>query len=316
MSVLQYNYINKNQFSRPGYKLLRVSKIVMHYTANPGASADNHRRYFRDLKERYASAHIFIDDNEAICIIPLNEVAYHANERSCKLTALQASTSYYRGGNANLTSIGIEMCLDKNGNITAATFNRSVDVAAELCKTYDLTASDIIRHYDVTGKNCPAPWVAKPSELTRFRNAVNAKLKGASQNKNRHDGKVVDSAPLLPKMDFKSSPFRMYKAGTEILVYEHNQYWYKTYINDKLYYMYKSFCDVVAKKDAKGRIKVRIKSAKDLRIPVWNNTKLNSGKIKWYAPNTKLAWYNNGKGYLELWYEKDGWYYTANYFLK
>lgn len=316
MSVLQYNYINKNQFSRPGYKLLRVSKIVMHYTANPGASADNHRRYFRDLKNRYASAHIFIDDKEAICIIPLNEVAYHANERSCKLTALQASTSYYRGGNANLTSIGIEMCLDKNGNITAATFNRSVDVAAELCKTYDLTASDIIRHYDVTGKNCPAPWVAKPSELTRFRNAVNAKLKGASQNKNRHDGKIVDSAPLLPKMDFKSNPARMYKSGTEFLVYEHNQYWYKTYINDKLYYMYKSFCDVVAKKDAKGRIKVRIKSAKDLRIPVWNNTKLSSGKIKWYAPNTKLAWYDNKKGYLELWYEKDGWHYTANYFLK
>lgn len=295
MSVLQYNYINKNQFSRPGYKLLRVSKIVMHYTANPGASADNHRRYFRDLKNRYASAHIFIDDKEAICIIPLNEVAYHANERSCKLTALQASTSYYRGGNANLTSIGIEMCLDKNGNITAATFNRSVDVAAELCKTYDLTASDIIRHYDVTGKNCPAPWVAKPSELTRFRNAVNAKLKGASQNKNRHDGKIVDSAPLLPKMDFKSNPARMYKSGTEFLVYEHNQYWYKTYIDDKLYYMYKSFCDVVAKKDAKGRIKVRIKSAKDLRIPVWDNTKLNSGKIKWYKPGTKLSWYDNKK---------------------
>ncbi|EDB7672549.1 N-acetylmuramoyl-L-alanine amidase family protein, partial [Listeria monocytogenes] len=133
---------------------------------------------------------------------------------------------------------------------------------------------------------------------------------------NRHDGKIVDSAPLLPKMDFKSNPARMYKSGTEFLVYEHNQYWYKTYINDKLYYMYKSFCDVVAKKDAKGRIKVRIKSAKDLRIPVWNNTKLNSGKIKWYAPNTKLAWYNNGKGYLELWYPSDGWYYTANYFLK
>ncbi|UNB91788.1 N-acetylmuramoyl-L-alanine amidase [Listeria innocua] len=316
MSVLQYNYINKNQFSRPGYKLLRVSKIVMHYTANPGASADNHRRYFRDLKNRYASAHIFIDDKEAICIIPLNEVAYHANERSCKLTALQASTSYYRGGNANLTSIGIEMCLDKNGNITAATFNRSVDVAAELCKTYDLTASDIIRHYDVTGKNCPAPWVAKPSELTRFRNAVNAKLKGASQNKNRHDGKIVDSAPLLPKMDFKSNPARMYKSGTEFLVYEHNQYWYKTYIDDKLYYMYKSFCDVVAKKDAKGRIKVRIKSAKDLRIPVWDNTKLNSGKIKWYKPGTKLSWYDNKKGFLELWYPNDGWYYTANYFLK
>ncbi|HAA4064706.1 TPA_asm: N-acetylmuramoyl-L-alanine amidase family protein [Listeria monocytogenes] len=137
-----------------------------------------------------------------------------------------------------------------------------------------------------------------------------------NKNPNRHEGKVVDSAPLLPKMDFKSNPVRMYKAGTKFLVYEHNKYWYKTYINNKLYYMYKSFCVVAGKKDSKGRIPVRIKSAKDLRIPVWDNTKLNSGKIKWYKPGTKLAWYDNKKGYLELWYDKDGWYYTANYFLK
>ncbi|MBC1744519.1 peptidoglycan recognition protein family protein [Listeria seeligeri] len=137
-----------------------------------------------------------------------------------------------------------------------------------------------------------------------------------NKNPNRHEGKVVDSAPLLPKMDFKTNPVRMYKVGTRFLVYEHNKYWYKTYINNKLYYMYKSFCVVAGKKDSKGRIPVRIKSAKDLRIPVWDNTKLNSGKIKWYKPGTKLAWYNNKKGYLELWYDKDGWYYTANYFLK
>lgn len=137
-----------------------------------------------------------------------------------------------------------------------------------------------------------------------------------NKNPNRHEGKVVDSAPLLPSMNFKTNPVRMYKAGTKFLVYEHNTYWYKTYINNKLYYMYKSFCVVAGKKDSKGRIPVRIKSAKDLRIPVWNNTKLNSGKIKWYKPGTKLAWYDNKKGYLELWYEKDGWYYTANYFLK
>ncbi|EAF6080051.1 N-acetylmuramoyl-L-alanine amidase family protein [Listeria monocytogenes] len=137
-----------------------------------------------------------------------------------------------------------------------------------------------------------------------------------NKNPNRHEGKVVDSAPLLPKMDFKTNPVRMYKVGTRFLVYEHNKYWYKTYINNKLYYMYKSFCVVAGKKDSKGRLPVRIKSAKDLRIPVWDNTKLNSGKIKWYKPGTKLAWYNNKRGYLELWYTKDGWYYTANYFLK
>lgn len=46
--------------------------------------------------------------------------------------------------------------------------------------------------------------------------------------------------------------------------------------------MYKSFCNVVTKKDAKGRINVRIKFAKDLRIPVWNNMKLSSRGSKWY----------------------------------
>ncbi|EOB3788472.1 N-acetylmuramoyl-L-alanine amidase [Listeria monocytogenes] len=138
----------------------------------------------------------------------------------------------------------------------------------------------------------------------------------ASKNPNRHSGAIVDSIPALPKPDFKTTPSRMYKAGTAILVYEHNKYWYKTYINDKLCYIYKDFCVPNGKKDAKGRIPVKIKSAKDLRIPVWNNTRLNSGKIKWYSPGTKLSWYDNKKGYLELWYTNDGWYYTANYFLK
>ncbi|WP_271006072.1 N-acetylmuramoyl-L-alanine amidase [Listeria seeligeri] len=132
---------------------------------------------------------------------------------------------------------------------------------------------------------------------------------------NRHEGTVVDSIPALPKTDFKTTPVKMYKAGTAILVYEHSKYWYKAYINDKLCYIYKSFCVVAGKKDSKGRIPVKIKSVKDLRIPVWDNTKLSSGKTKWYKPGTKLAWYDNKKGYLELWYTKDGWYYTANYFL-
>ncbi|EAD7707299.1 N-acetylmuramoyl-L-alanine amidase family protein, partial [Listeria monocytogenes] len=133
------------------------------------------------------------------------------------------------------------------------------------------------KHQDWSGKYCPHRVLAEKRWPSLQQAIIDEYKRITSKNPNRHDGKIVDSAPLLPKMDFKSNPARMYKSGTEFLVYEHNQYWYKTYINDKLYYMYKSFCDVVAKKDAKGRIKVRIKSAKDLRIPVWNNTKLNSG---------------------------------------
>ncbi|MBC1458489.1 N-acetylmuramoyl-L-alanine amidase [Listeria newyorkensis] len=178
MSVITNDYIRVNQYSRPGSKLTVVNKIIMHYTANNGGTARNHRNYFNTLSDRYASAHIFVDDIEALCIIPQNEVAYQAND-----VQKYVNGSPYRGvqallSNANFKAIGVEMCLDKKGNITAATFNRTVDVVAELCKTHKLTVNDIVRHYDVTGKNCPAPWVKSPAEFTRFKNAVNLKLKG------------------------------------------------------------------------------------------------------------------------------------------
>lgn len=177
MSVIKNDYIAVNPYSRPGLALPVVNKIIMHYTANKGGTAKNHRNYFNNLRDRYASAHIFVDDTEALCIVPLNEVAYQAND-----VQRYVNGSPYRGvpallSNANFKAVGVEMCLDKKGNITAATFNRSVDVAVELCKKFKLSANDIVRHYDVTGKNCPAPWVNNPSEFTRFKNAVAAKLK-------------------------------------------------------------------------------------------------------------------------------------------
>ncbi|MBC1604104.1 hypothetical protein HCJ39_05170 [Listeria rocourtiae] len=176
MSVITNDYIRVNQYSRPGMKLAVVNKVIMHYTANPGGTARNHWGYFNALSDRYASAHIFVDDNEALCIIPLNEVAYQAND-----VQKYVNGSPYRGvtallSNANFKAIGVEMCLDKKGNITTATFNRTVDVVAELCRTHKLTVNDIVRHYDVTGKNCPAPWVKSTAEFTRFKNAVALKL--------------------------------------------------------------------------------------------------------------------------------------------
>ncbi|MGX9134064.1 N-acetylmuramoyl-L-alanine amidase [Rummeliibacillus sp. JY-2-4R] len=176
MTSYKNSYINKNKFSRPGDKLAAVKGIVLHYTANPGASAANHKTFFGNVTGgRYAGAHIFVDEKEALCIVPLNEIAYHANEKNCRIAKLKGHVgSYY--GDANCTTIGIEMCINKYGNIEEATFNSTVDIVVELCKKYKLTVNDLYRHYDVTGKNCPAPWVSNPSEWTRYKSTVNAKL--------------------------------------------------------------------------------------------------------------------------------------------
>jgi N-acetylmuramoyl-L-alanine amidase len=150
-----------------------VCKLIIHWTANPGATAANHFAYFdKSIIEakRYASAHIFVDKTEAICIVPLNEVAYQANDGS------------FRGvpelmPNANFLAIGVELCVEKDGTIHADTTARAVDVFAELCRTYKLDpARDIVRHYDVTHKNCPAPWVADSKPFEAFKAQVAAKL--------------------------------------------------------------------------------------------------------------------------------------------
>lgn len=174
MSFIKYEYIRINKFSRPGIKNYGIKGIIMHYTANNGGTARNHKDYFNNLNGVYASAHLFVDDNEAICIIPLDEVAYHANDT----VRYNSDGSIYKPlysqiGNANYGAIGVEMCLDRNGNITEKTFQNTVKAVKELIAKYpNITRNKIWRHYDVTGKNCPAPWVAKPSELERFKEAV------------------------------------------------------------------------------------------------------------------------------------------------
>lgn len=173
MIGIKQEFVQVNQYTRPGKKLNGVKGIVWHYTADPGASAQNIRDYFNGTcirEKRYASAHLVVDDKEVIQMIPFDEVAYHAHDKSlCFPDELKP--------NANLCTIGVEMCIDKNGNITEATFQNAVELGVQLCKMFNLDPfKNFYRHYDITHKNCPAPWVANPSEFERFKKLVKEKL--------------------------------------------------------------------------------------------------------------------------------------------
>ncbi|AWO73869.1 N-acetylmuramoyl-L-alanine amidase [Geobacillus thermoleovorans] len=190
MSVWTEKFIRVNKYSRPGLKLKGVKKLVLHWTANPGASAANHFTYFdRTIiqAQRYASAHIFVDKNEALCIIPLDEVAYHANDGT------------YRGvpelkPNANFLSIGVEMCVEKDGTFHPDTISRTEDVFVELCKTFKLDPiKDIVRHYDITHKNCPAPWVKDSKVFEDFKQRVKAKMSPPKANVSYYTVKPGDT---------------------------------------------------------------------------------------------------------------------------
>jgi N-acetylmuramoyl-L-alanine amidase CwlA len=99
--VITYDYIKQGN-ARPGIKLKSLSYGVAHDTANPGSTARENRNYFNNLQPS-ASAHVFIDDQEILVIIPLDEVAYHV-QYSTQIDNIRF------GGDANDYAIGVELC--------------------------------------------------------------------------------------------------------------------------------------------------------------------------------------------------------------
>lgn len=156
---LTVKLLDPNPYSRPGTSLEQVKGIVVHYTANPGTDAMANRNYFNNLpainqkkaKDTYASSHFVIDlDGEIVQCIPTNEIAYASNER-------------------NKDTISIECCHKrKNGKFTSQTYQSLVELTTYLCLKFGLTESDLIRHYDITGKNCPKYYVEHPDAWEQF----------------------------------------------------------------------------------------------------------------------------------------------------
>lgn len=138
--------LTENPWSRPGTELESVKGIVIHYVGNPGTTAQANRNYFESLKsgtqEIYASAHFIVGlDGEVIQCIPLTEWAYASNSR-------------------NGDTISIEVCHpDETGKFSPVTYDRVVELAAFLCDAFGLTSADVMRHYDVSGKDCPKYYV-------------------------------------------------------------------------------------------------------------------------------------------------------------
>lgn len=153
-----------NKYSRPSTKYLdegvtrkKITHVVVHYVANSGSSAINNRNYFENLRNRektYAGAHYIVGlDGEIIRCIPDDEIAYHA-------------------GNAdmNACSIGIEVCHpDNTGRFNYKTYLSLLKLVSWLCDKYDIPVSNVIRHYDVTGKACPIYYVQYGSEWKKFK---------------------------------------------------------------------------------------------------------------------------------------------------
>lgn len=147
-----------NEWSRPGDKTDAIDYVVIHYLANPKTTAQQNHDYFESLKDLQnvsMSANFIVGlEGEIIECVPPGEIAYASNEM-------------------NHLSVSIENChLDKSGRFTEATYQSCVHLAAWLVSEYDLDREHIIRHYDVTGKECPLYYVEHEDKWEQFRDDV------------------------------------------------------------------------------------------------------------------------------------------------
>ena len=146
-------------FARTGVKLVEINNIVIHYTGNKGSTAQNNRDYFNNYDTDVCSHFVIGLEGEIIQCVPLDEKSAASNNR-------------------NLDTISIEVCHpDDSGKFNEKTYQSLIKLTAWLCDNSNLKSDDIIRHYDITGKECPKYFVDNESAWKSFLNDVKMELK-------------------------------------------------------------------------------------------------------------------------------------------
>lgn len=140
--------------------------VVLHFTANDGDTAAGNANYFAS-PNRKASAHYFVDEKEAYKTVRNGDVAWHCGAKTYKHPECR-----------NTNSIGIEMCSRKDASgryyIKPETVANAVELTKQIMQAYGIPVERVLRHYDVTGKSCPEPWVRDPNQWESFKKALTA----------------------------------------------------------------------------------------------------------------------------------------------
>lgn len=139
-----------------------IKYIVIHYTANNGDTARNNCIYFQGTG-RNASAHYFVDENEVYRSVKDSDTAWHCG----------TSGTYYHADCRNSNAIGIELCSRKDSKgkyyFKDEVIKKAAELTKELMERYSIPIENLIRHYDVTHKVCPAPFVNDISQWVDFK---------------------------------------------------------------------------------------------------------------------------------------------------
>ena len=153
---IQQHIIPAGRRNRPGGRN-PDAYITIHETGNTdaGADAEAHGKYLAGSagEASLTSWHYTVDDHAIVQHLPDNETAYHAGDGA--------------GGPGNATSIGIEICVNQDGDFEAARANAAALVRL-LMAEHGIPLANVVQHNHWNGKNCPATIRATPGAWEAF----------------------------------------------------------------------------------------------------------------------------------------------------
>lgn len=158
-------------------RLDQIQYIIIHYTSNDGDTAYNNCMYFKNTIVK-ASAHYFVDGNMVYRSVKDNTIAWSVGGNkypSCP----QTGGGKFFGKCTNTSSVSIEICdTKKDGRVypTQQAIKQAQELTEALMAKYNIPKDRVIRHFDVTGKLCPAYWCGDSNKdqkwLTEFKNGL------------------------------------------------------------------------------------------------------------------------------------------------
>jgi len=152
--------------NRPGLRIQGPLYVTIHDTGSPGrgANAAAHSRYIKSDRaaSRPASWHYTVDDRVIVKHLPVSEVGWHAGDGR-------------KPGGGNMSSIGIEICENADGDRLKAEA-LAARLTAVLLDAYGLPIDRVVQHNHWSGKDCPHVLRRRPGAWEGFLCAARVEL--------------------------------------------------------------------------------------------------------------------------------------------
>ena len=173
--------------TRKGVSSLKdIKAIVHHYTGVCQQTARGNAEYFGTLashpSDPLLSIHFAVDDTEVWSCVPMMGRAGH-----CEDSGVGQFKNLYNNEN----TIGIEVCPHHvSGKKYPDAYEKGwyfSDTSIELLKQLDVYIINeirkaggetpaLVRHFDITGKHCPAPWLENEGQWENFKKDVMSRI--------------------------------------------------------------------------------------------------------------------------------------------